>query len=231
MASASVALLGISNAIVDVLSQVQPADIEQIGAPPGSMTLIDQEKAVSLYASMQNKVESAGGSVANSVACFASLGGSAAYIGRVAEDELGNAFDADMRKLTIDMRLPPETRAAPTARSHIMITPNGERTMQTFLGACTEIAVSDMTEHTIGTPVVILLEGYVWDTPEGPAAMARAIELGKLAGARIALSLSDSFCVERHESAFTTLASGDADIIIGNEAEMLALFGVNTYSD
>ncbi|MEM8548017.1 MAG: adenosine kinase [Pseudomonadota bacterium] len=228
MTDQKVALLGISNAIVDVLCHVEPAFIESLGAPPGSMTLIDRDQAVAIYDRMGPATESAGGSVANSVAVFASLGGSAAYIGRVADDQLGNIFDHDMRSLDVSMRLPPETRAAPTARCHVLITADGERTMQTYLGACVEIAVDDITPATIGAPEVILLEGYVWDTPEGPAALAKAIELGKASGARIALSLSDSFCVERHAETFRALAHGAADIIIGNEAETLALFGVDS---
>ncbi|MEL6869744.1 MAG: adenosine kinase [Pseudomonadota bacterium] len=231
MSKSNVALLGISNAIVDVLCHVQPQLLESLGAPPGSMTLIDQQQAEAIYAQMGPATESAGGSVANSVACFASLGGAAAYIGRVADDQLGNIFEHDMSSLGAEMRLPPETRAAPTARCHVLITDDGERTMQTFLGACVEIAVSDITPKTIGEPAVLLLEGYVWDTPEGPAAMDKATELAKQAGAKIALSLSDSFCVERHSEAFRALANGDADIIIGNEAEAKALFGTSSFDE
>lgn len=229
MKNSRVALLGISNAIVDVLCHVEPDFIQDLGAPPGSMTLIDQNQAEAIYAKMGPATESAGGSVANSVACFASLGGSAAYIGRVADDQLGNIFAHDMTSLGAQMRLPPETRQAPTARCHVLITSDGERTMQTFLGACVEIAVSDITETSIGTPEYVLLEGYVWDTPEGPAAMSEAVRIAKSNGAKVALSLSDSFCVERHAEAFRSLANGDADIIIGNEAEALALFGVDTF--
>lgn len=228
MTNKKTALLGISNAIVDVLANVPHAMIETLGAPPGSMTLIDQQRAVELYGLMQDKQESAGGSVANSIACFASLGGSAAYIGRVADDELGNTFDEDMQRLGVDLRLPPETRDAPTARCHVFITPGGERTMQTYLGACVEIAANDINERTIQDPEIILLEGYVWDTPEGPAAMHKAVEIAKANGARIALSLSDSFCVERHLAAFRALALGAADIVIGNEAETLELFGTDS---
>ncbi len=220
-------LLGISNAIVDVLSTASSELLAEIDAPPGSMTLIDRDRAVEIYARMGPATESAGGSVANTLACFASLGGNAAYIGRVADDQLGQIFAHDMTSLGAAMRLPPETREAPTARCHVFITPDGERTMQTYLGACVEIAVTDINEASVGEPGMILLEGYVWDTPEGPQAMQQAIELGKRNGARIVLSLSDSFCVERHIDAFRALADGDADIIIGNEAETLALFGTS----
>ncbi|MEO0576713.1 MAG: adenosine kinase [Pseudomonadota bacterium] len=229
MKESRVALLGISNAIVDVLCHVEPEFIQELGAPPGSMTLIDQHQAEAIYAKMGPATESAGGSVANSVACFASLGSSAAYIGRVADDQLGTIFDHDMTSLGAQMRLPPETREAPTARCHVLITDDGERTMQTYLGACVEISVSDITEATIGQPEYLLLEGYVWDTPEGPAAMNEAVRIAKQNDAKVALSLSDSFCVERHIDAFRALAHGDADIIIGNEAETLALFDTKDF--
>ena len=220
-------LLGISNAIVDVLGNVDPNLLEKLGAPPGSMTLVDKDQAVDIYALMGPAIESAGGSVANTIACFASLGGTSAYIGRVADDQFGQVFTHDMQSLGVDVRLPPETRQAPTARCHVLITPDGERTMQTYLGACVEIATSDIRGDTIGSNDIVLLDGYVWDTPDGPAAMRAAIELAKAQDSQIALSLSDSFCVERHLAAFRALVNGDADIIIGNEAETLALFNVN----
>lgn len=226
-----VALVGISNAIVDVLCHVSPEFVAEIGNPPGSMTLIDRDQAVALYAKMGPAVESAGGSVANSVACFGALGGSAAYIGRVADDQLGRIFDHDMTSLGVETRLKPETRNAPTARCHVLITPDGERTMNTYLGACVEIAATDITDETCGDAGIVLLEGYVWDTPEGPESMAKAVGIAKANGNRVALSLSDSFCVERHHAAFSALASGDADIVIGNEAEMKALFEVDSFDD
>ncbi|MEM1440062.1 MAG: adenosine kinase [Pseudomonadota bacterium] len=225
MSKPQVELLGISNAIVDVLCHVEPEFVSQFGNPPGSMTLIDRDDAERIYDMMGPATESAGGSVANTVACFASLGGEAAYIGRVAEDQLGRIFNHDMASLGVDVRLPEETRAAPTARCHVLIAPDGERTMQTFLGACTEIAETDVTLDTVGAPKLLLMEGYVWDTPEGPAAMQAAITHTQAAGGRVALSLSDSFCVERHHAAFLALAQGDADLVIGNEAEVRALFG------
>ena len=230
MSDEPVALVGISNAIVDVLCHVEPAFIKDLDAPPGSMTLIDRDQAIALYDKMGPSVESAGGSVANTVACFASLGGSAGYIGRVADDQLGRIFDHDMTSIGVETRLPPETRDAPTARCHVLITPDGERTMQTYLGACVEIASTDITSNTCGDARIVLLEGYVWDTPEGPQAMQQAVSIAKQANHQVALSLSDSFCVERHHAAFHALASGDADIIIGNEAEMTALFGVQDFA-
>ena len=231
MNRSSVALVGISNAIVDVLCHVHPEFVQELGAPPGSMTLLDRDQAVSLFVRLGPAVESAGGSVANTVACFASLGGSAGYIGRVAEDQLGRNFDHDMTSIGVDTRLKPETRQAPTARCHVLITPDGERTMQTYLGACVEIAPTDITEQSCGDADIVLLEGYVWDTPEGPESMAEAVRIAKANRNRVALSLSDSFCVERHHAAFSALSNAGADIVIGNEAEMKALFEVATFDE
>ncbi|MEL7313139.1 MAG: adenosine kinase, partial [Pseudomonadota bacterium] len=188
MSKDTVALVGISNAIVDVLCHVDPAFVEDLGAPPGSMTLIDRDQAIALYDQMGPSIESAGGSVANTVACFASLGGSAGYIGRVADDQLGQIFDHDMSSIGVDTRLPPETRDAPTARCHVLITPDGERTMQTYLGACVEIATSDISGAACADAEIVLLEGYVWDTPQGPQAMQQAVAIAKQSGHEVALS-------------------------------------------
>lgn len=227
--SQPVQLLGVSNAIVDVLTHVEDDFLDRIGAERGSMTLIDVERAREIYDLMGPSTENSGGSVANTVAGFANLGGKAAYIGRVADDQLGAIFAHDMRSLGVDLRLPPETRSAPTARCHVLISPDGERTLQTFLGACTEIAVADINEDTIGTPRVMLLEGYIWDTPEGPEAMAKAIRLAKAAGGQVAVSLSDADCVRRHFDTFRALVEGDADIIIANEREIGALFETDDF--
>ena len=152
-----VQLLGISNAIVDILAQVDEAFLEKIGAPRGSMTLIDEQRAHEIYAMMGPATEMSGGSVANTVAGFAILGGSAAYIGNVRNDQLGEIFVHDMRSLGVDVRLAPATKGSPTARCHVLIDEHGQRTMQTYLGACTELALADITEESIGSPKVILL--------------------------------------------------------------------------
>ncbi len=173
----STQLLGISNAIVDILAHVDHALIEEMGIMPGSMNLIDEERAHEIYNMMGPATEMSGGSVANSVAGFANLGGTAAYIGRVKADQFGEIFNHDMRSLGIDIRLEPGTDGAPTARSHVLITSDGQRTMNTYLGACTELGVSDITADTVGAPKAILLEGYLWDLPEGPALARKAIDI------------------------------------------------------
>jgi sugar/nucleoside kinase (ribokinase family) len=227
----STRLLGISNAIVDVLAHVDDEFLDTIGAPPGSMTLIDESRAHEIYDLMGPAMEMSGGSVANTIAGFANLGGSAAYIGRVKADQLGEIFVHDMRSLGVDVRLQPATGGAPTARCHVLISPNGQRTMQTYLGACTELGSADVTETTVGNPGVILLEGYVWDIAEGPELAAAAIEIAKANGSSVALSLSDSFCVERHRDAFHAAVRNGVDIVVADEDEVNALLETESFEE
>ena len=221
----SVQLLGISNAIVDVLAHIDQDFLDALGAPPGSMTLIDEEQARNIYSKMGPATEMSGGSVANTVASFANLGGSAAYIGKVRNDQFGEIFNHDMQSLGVDIRLQAAEGGAPTARCHVLITADGQRTMQTYLGACLELALADITEATVGSPKALLLEGYVWDIAEGPALANRAAEIARSNGTAVVMSLSDSFCVERHQESYRTFVANDADIIVADEDEIYALLG------
>ncbi len=227
----SVQLLGISNAIVDILAHVDEDFLKAVGAVPGSMTLVDMDRAREIYSQMGPATEMSGGSVANTIAGFANLGGSGAYIGRVKADQLGGIFNHDMRSLGIDVRLEAAQDGAPTARSLILITEDGQRTMQTYLGACTELSVADITPQTMGTPRAVLIEGYVWDLPEGPDLTTRAIEIARRNGTAVALSLSDSFCVERHRDSFEHAIRNGVDIVVADEDEVAALVGTDTYED
>jgi len=227
----AVQLLGISNAIVDVLAHIDDGFLKKIDAVPGSMTLIDQQRAHEIYSLMGPATEMSGGSVANTVAGFANLGGSAAYIGRVKKDQLGSIFNHDMRSLGIDIRLEPGTDGAPTARSHILISADGQRTMQTYLGACMELAVSDITPETFGAPKAVLIEGYVWDLPEGPALARKAIDIAASNGTTVVLSLSDSFCVERHRESFDEAVRNGVDIIVADDDEVNALMQTSNFDD
>jgi sugar/nucleoside kinase (ribokinase family) len=227
----SVQLLGISNAIVDILAHIEEDFLENIGAVPGSMTLIDRDRAREIYAMMGPATEMSGGSVANTVAGFANLGGTSAYIGRVKADQLGGIFNHDMRSLGVDVRLKAAQEGAPTARSHILITEDGQRTMQTYLGACTELSVSDITADTMGTPKAVLIEGYVWDLPEGPDLTSKAIDIAKQNGTAVALSLSDSFCVERHRDSFEHAVRNGVDIVVADEDEVNALVESESFDD
>ncbi|MDH4047194.1 MAG: adenosine kinase [Gammaproteobacteria bacterium] len=227
----SIQLLGISNAIVDVLAHVDDDFLQKIAAPRGSMTLIDQQRAREIYGMMGPATEKSGGSVANTIAGFANLGGRAAYIGRVKADQLGEIFVHDMRSLGVDIRTDPATDGSPTARCHVLITPDGQRTMQTYLGACTELSTADVTPSSIGTPGIVLLEGYVWDIAEGPALVNKAIDIARKNGSRVALSLSDSFCVERHQKEFRSAIKNGVDIVFADENEVIALFQAKSFTE
>jgi sugar/nucleoside kinase (ribokinase family) len=227
----SVQLLGISTAIVDVLAHIEDDFLDEIGAVPGSMTLVDMDRAREIYAQMGPATEMSGGSVANTVAGFANLGGSSAYIGKVKADQLGGIFNHDMRSLGVDVRLQAAKDGAPTARSHILITADGQRTMQTYLGACTELSVDDITLETMGTPKAVLIEGYVWDLPEGPDLTRKAIDIANQNGTAVALSLSDSFCVERHRDSFEHAVRNGVDIVVADEDEVNALLQTSAFDD
>lgn len=224
-------ILGISNAIVDVLAHVDYALIEELGIVPGSMNLIDEQRAREIYDMMGPATEMSGGSVANTIAGFANLGGNAAYIGRVKDDQFGEVFNHDMRSLGIDIRLTASADGAPTARSHILITSDGQRTMNTYLGACTELSVEDISTSTIASPKAVLLEGYVWDCPEGPALARKAVDIASQQGAAIVLSLSDSFCVERHRDSFEEFVRNGVDIVLADEDEINALLQTESFGD
>lgn len=224
-------LLGISNAIVDVLTHVDEDFLEKIGAPKGSMTLIDEPRAREIYSMMGPATEMSGGSVANTIAGFANLGGAAAYIGKVRDDQLGEIFQHDMQSLGVDVRLAPAASGSPTARCHILIDADGQRTMQTYLGACTELGTADITETTIGSPAIVLLEGYVWDIAEGPDLASAATKIAHAAGSKVALSLSDSFCVERHRDAFRDAVRNDVDIIVADEDEVSELLQTKSHEE
>ena len=224
-------VLGIGNAIVDVLARVDDEFLARIGAEKRSMTLVDEERATEVYRMMGPGVEMSGGSVANTIAGLACLGAETAFIGRVADDQLGRIFIHDLQSLGVDVRLPPAESGASTARSHILITPDGQRTMQTYLGACAELAVEEVNDHTIGAPEVILLEGYAWDIIEGPALAAEAIKVAERNGSVVALSLSDARCVDRHRDAFIDTLTDHAGMLFANEAEIISLFEADSFDE
>ena len=216
-------ILGISNAIVDILSQVTDDFLVELNAEPGSMMLINESDASILYKKMQQKKEMSGGSIANTIACYASFGGTAGYIGQVKKDALGETFVADMLSLGVDVRLSPAEHGSPTARSHVFITEDGQRTMQTYLGACTELSAGNVNQKTIGHPNIILLEGYLWDIKDSTAIANQVIKYKSSSEVKIALSLSDVFCVERHHEIFKELVDEHIDIVFGNQNELMAL--------
>ena len=226
-----VTVLGISNAIVDVLARVDDKILTEIGAPKGSMTLINQEQAEKIYALMGSATEMSGGSVANTIANLANLGGKSAYIGCVADDQLGRIFIRDMQELGVDVVLPPINDAAPTARSYILISPGGERTMNTYLGACMELNPSHVSARAVAGAGLVLLEGYIWDNPHGPATAGEAMRLAEENGVKVGLTLSDSYCVDRHRNTFVKAIERQVQMVFGNEKEIMSLLGTETFED
>ena len=219
-------LLGIGNAIVDILTSTSEELLAAEGLAKGSMTLIDAGRADLIYSHMGPGIEVSGGSVANSVVGAASLGSRTAYIGKVHEDDFGTVFAHDLRAAGVRFETPPATGGAPTARSFILVTPDAHRTMSTYLGACVELGPEDIDEALVASAAVTYLEGYLWDPPRAKEAFRVAMAAARRAGRRVALSLSDSFCVERHRDEFRALVDDQVDVLFANQQELLALYEV-----
>lgn len=222
-------VLAIGNAIVDVVAPCDDTLIEKLGMARGGMTLIEAEQAVALYAAMDNAQEVSGGSAANTLAGLAALGARSAFIGQVANDGLGAIFAHDIREGNIAFTTPASNSDVPTARCLIFVTPDGQRTMNTFLGASQFLPAAAIDEETIADAAVLYLEGYLWDPEEPRAAMRRAIAAARKAGRTVAFSLSDSFVIARHGDDFRTLlANGQIDILFANADELATLTGEPT---
>jgi sugar/nucleoside kinase (ribokinase family) len=225
----SLNVLGVGNAIVDVLAETDDAFLAAQGIAKGGMTLIDTARANALYAAMPAGIEASGGSAANTMAGIASLGGACAYIGKVANDQLGEVFAHDIRAIGVDFRTPPLTGGEPTARCLILITPDAQRSMNTFLGASSYLDEADLDADLIRAAQVTYLEGYLFDRPEAKAAFFSAARIAHGAGRKVALTLSDTFCVARHHAEFTELV-GHVDILFANEGEAAALTGESDFA-
>lgn len=223
-------VLGIGNAIVDVISHADDAFISENGLAKGAMTLIDADQAEALYAKMGPGVEISGGSAANTIAGIAGLGGRAAYIGKVADDQLGAVFRHDIRAAGVAYDSAPIADGAPTARCLILVTPDAQRTMNTFLGASTELGPDDIDPALVARAQITYLEGYLWDKPAAKEAFVKAARLAGEAGRKVSLTLSDTFCVDRHRDSFLELIDGHIDILFGNEAELLALYQTDNFN-
>jgi sugar/nucleoside kinase (ribokinase family) len=221
-------VLCIGNAIVDVIADATDDFLIAQGLTKDSMRLVDADEAKRLYDHMQPAREVSGGCAGNTAAGISALGGRAGFIGQVAPDQLGEFYIHDLRAAGVEFTTPPVDVGVPTARSMILVTPDGHRTMNTFLGAAQELAVEVLDEEQIRSAAILYLEGYLWD-PETPrSAMVKAIDLAREAGRSIAFSLSDLFCVDRHRDGFAGLIDGGrVDILFANEAEILALAGVS----
>jgi sugar/nucleoside kinase (ribokinase family) len=221
----------IGNAIVDVLSHAEDSFLDQEGLVKGSMNLIDAHRAEELYQRTGPAVEISGGSAANTAAGIASMGGTAAFIGKVCNDQLGDVFSHDIRATGVAFDTPRIIGAPPTARSLILVTPDGHRTMNTMLGACVELGPEDIDQPLIEAARITYLEGYLWDKPKAKDAFLKAAAISHAAGRQVSLTLSDSFCVDRHRDSFRTLIAGHVDILFGNEHEIMALFEVDTLAE
>ncbi|GGE16938.1 adenosine kinase [Aureimonas endophytica] len=222
---ADIDVLTIGNAIVDIIAQVDEEFLVRHEVRKGSMTLIDAERATALYEAMGPAVETSGGSAANTAAGVVSLGGRGAYIGKVSDDALGTVYTSDIRAQKVHFATRPLDRPPPTARSMILVTPDGERSMSTYLGACMELTPEDIDEALVASAAVTYFEGYLWDQPSAKAAIRLAAELAHRHGRTMAFTLSDSFCVHRYRDEFLELMrSGAVDIVFANEAEALALY-------
>jgi sugar/nucleoside kinase (ribokinase family) len=224
----SLDVLAIGNAIVDVIARTDDEFLEHERLVKGTMRLIDAEEAHRLYERMPAGVETSGGSAANTVAGLAVLGLRTGFVGQVAQDQLGEVFGHDIRAQGVDFTTPPRADGVPTARCLILVTSDGQRTMNTFLGASQYLPASALDQAQIEGSAILYLEGYLWDPPEPRAAMERAIRIARDAGRKVALTLSDPFCVDRHREGFCALIeTGVIDILFANEIEIQSLAQVD----
>jgi sugar/nucleoside kinase (ribokinase family) len=219
----------IGNAIVDVIAQAEDSLLAQHNLPKGAMNLIDAATAEKLYAIMGPGKEASGGSAGNTIAGIAALGGKTAYIGKVAADQLGDVFTHDIRAVGVTYDTKPLVGGLPTARSLIFVTPDAQRTMQTFLGATTQLGPEDVNMDYITSSKVVYLEGYLWDQPRAKKAMLDAAMKAKESGAKVSLTLSDAFCVARFRDEFLELAEKHVDILFANESEILSLYQTDNF--
>ena len=224
MASQSFDVVGIGNAIVDVIAQADEAFLARQGLAKGSKRLIDAAEAEALYGAMGPGIEMSGGSAANTIAGLASLGGKGAYIGKRSDDTLGEVFAHDIRSIGVHFQTAPLRQGAPTARCLILVTPDAQRTMGTFLGASGRLGPDDVAPELIRAAQVTYLEGYLFDPPPAKTAFRKAAELAHAAQRKVSLTLSDPFCVERHRADFRALVEGHVDILFANESEICALY-------
>jgi sugar/nucleoside kinase (ribokinase family) len=217
-------VLGIGNALVDVLSHETDEFVRRMDLNRGAMTLIDEDRAHELYDAMGPGVEISGGSVANTMVGLASFGARAAYLGKVRDDQLGDVFTHDIRSTGVAFRSPAATDGPATGRCLIVVTPDAQRTMNTYLGASAYLGPEDVDADMVASAHVVYLEGYLWDRPEAKEAYRKAARIAHDAGNEVSLTLSDSFCVERHRPEWRTLVVDEVDVLFANEAEICALY-------
>lgn len=224
-------VVGIGNALVDVIAQAPDAFLDEHGLTKGWMDLIDTDRAVHLYRQLGSAVEMSGGSAANTMCGIASFGGRAAYVGKVSDDELGRVFGHDLLAVGVQFRAGALDGEVPTGRCIIVVTPDAERTMNTYLGASSLLGVPDLDESAVADGKVLYMEGYLYDRDEAKAAFRHAAGIAHQAGRMVSLTLSDSFCVDRHRDDFLALVDDEVDLLFGNEAELISLYQTDTFDE
>lgn len=235
MADTPIDVVAMGNAMVDVLANVSEEflqnQIDNHGVVRGGMSLIDEVRAVELYAEMTGGLEMSGGSAGNTIAGLASFGGRGAYIGKVAKDGLGDVFRNDMKNLGVHYETLPIVVGAKTGRCLVLVTPDGERTMNTYLGAGLSLSTDDVDEELISRAAITYLEGYMFDPPHAKEAFRVVAEIAAAAGRKVSITLSDAFCVERHRTDFQNFVEHNADILFANEAEIMSLYQTSTFEE
>lgn len=231
MSGARYDVIGIGNALVDVLVQVDDAKLDAVGLTKGSMTLVDDRQSDHLYAQLPEGIQKTGGSCGNTMVGIAALGGRGAYIGRVKDDQFGNVFMHDMQARSVHCPNEKQAQGPGTGRCLVMVTPDAQRTMATCLGAASDLTPKDLSKDDIAASSVLYMEGYLFDRDAAKTAFIAAAETSHAAGREVSLSLSDSFCVDRHRAAFRHLVRGHIDILFANEQEIIALYDVTTFEE
>ncbi len=222
-------VVGVGNALVDVIAHADDGFIHRYELVKGSMTLVDTDRALYLYRALGTAMEMSGGSAANTMCGVASLGGRAAYVGKVSDDELGNVFGHDLRAVGVQFRPGAPEADTPTGRCIIVVTPDAQRTMNTYLGVSSLLQPSDIHEETVAKGKVLYMEGYLYDRPAAKDAFRHAASVAHANGREVSLTLSDSFCVGRHRDDFRGLVSDSVDILFGNEDELMSLYDVDSF--
>jgi sugar/nucleoside kinase (ribokinase family) len=222
-------VLGIGNALIDVIASVDDTFIDAHDFPRGATTMVDLERSEAVYADLPPAQEISGGSCANTIAGLASFGATVAFVGRVRDDQLGKVYTHDLRSLGIHFDVPPATSGPATGRCLVMVTPDAHRTQCTYLGASTFIGPEDVDADLVGRAQVTYLEGYLWDQPPAKDAIRKAAAAARGAGRQVALTLSDPFCVDRHREEFRALVADEIDVLFANEAEICSLYEVDHF--
>lgn len=222
-------VVAIGNAIVDIIGRCDDEFLVAHGAAKGAMTLVDADRVAALYASMGPGIEASGGSAANTMAGLASFGGKAAFIGKVADDEFGKIFKHDINAIGVTFDSAAVAGGDPTARCLILVTPDGERTMNTYLGISTDLDIAQVDPALIRDSGIVYLEGYLFDKPAAKAAFRQAVTIANAAGRQVALTLSDAFCVGRHRAEFLDLIRSGIAILFANESEITALYETTNF--